>query len=104
MSERVKAMGDGAASIGIGLIGVGYWGGGRGYISHHVEVEDRVIRNYQIVAPTTFLAARDNSGAPGPLEYAVMATPSLSSAGHERHIDLLRAIRSFDPCMSCATH
>jgi Ni,Fe-hydrogenase I large subunit len=33
-----------------------------------------------------------------------MATPSLSSAGHERHIDLLRAVRSFDPCMSCSTH
>jgi hydrogenase large subunit len=86
------------------VIGVGYWGGGRGYISHHVEVDDRVIRNYQIVAPTTFLAGRDNSGAAGPLEQAVIATPSLSSQGHERHIDLLRAVRSFDPCMSCATH
>ncbi|MEA2220224.1 MAG: hydrogenase large subunit [Solirubrobacteraceae bacterium] len=86
------------------VIGVGYWGGGRGYISHHVEADSRVIRNYQIVAPTSFMAARDNTGAPGPLEQAVIATPSLSSQGRERHVDLLRAIRSFDPCMSCSTH
>jgi hydrogenase large subunit len=86
------------------VIGVGYWGGGRGFVSHHVEASDRVIRNYQIIAPSTFMAARDNTGAPGPFEQAVIATPSLSSQGHERHIDLLRAIRSFDPCMSCSTH
>jgi hydrogenase large subunit len=85
-------------------IGVGYWGGARGYISHHVEVADRVIRNYQIIAPSTFMAARDATGAPAPFEQAVMATPALASHGHERNIDMLRAIRSFDPCMSCSTH
>ncbi|MGH2917645.1 MAG: nickel-dependent hydrogenase large subunit [Solirubrobacteraceae bacterium] len=86
------------------VIGVGFWGGARGYISHHVEVNDRVIRNYQIVAPSTFMAARDSTGAPGPFEQAVMATPALATHGQERHIDVLRAIRSFDPCMSCSTH
>ncbi len=87
------------------VIGVGYWGGARGYISHHVEVDDRVIRNYQIVAPSTFLASpRDAAGTPGPFEQAVMATPSLTTNGHDGYIDVLRAIRSFDPCMSCATH
>ena len=87
------------------VIGVGYWGGARGYISHHVEVDGRVIRNYQIVSPTTFTASpRDARGNPGPFEQAVMATPSLATHGSERHLDVLRAIRSFDPCMSCATH
>jgi hydrogenase large subunit len=87
------------------VIGVGYWGGARGYISHHIEVDDRVIRNYQIVSPSTFVASpRDGSGAPGPLDQAVMATPSLATQGHGSYIDVLRAIRSFDPCMSCATH
>ena len=86
------------------VIGAGYWGGARGYISHHVEVDDRVIRNYQIVAPSTFIAApRDVAGAPGPLEQAVMATPDLTQGGNS-HLDVLRAIRSFDLCMSCATH
>jgi hydrogenase large subunit len=87
------------------VIGAGYWGGARGYISHHVEVDDRVIRNYQIVAPSTFLASpRDVTGAPGPLEQAVMATPDLTQQGGEGYVDVLRAIRSFDLCMSCATH
>ena len=86
------------------IIGVGYWGGGRGYVSHHIEVDDRVIRNYQIVGPTSFVAARDGSGAASPMELAVMATPALSTQEPERHIDLLRAVRSFDPCMSCSTH
>jgi len=86
------------------VIGAGFGGGARGYISHHVEVNNRVIRNYQIVSPTTFVASRDASGAPSPMESAVMATPSLSTQGQERHIDMLRTVRSFDPCMSCSTH
>jgi hydrogenase large subunit len=87
------------------VIGVGYWGGPRGYVSHHVEVDGRVIQTYQIVAPSTFMASpRDDAGRPGPIEQAMMTTPSLASQGHERHIDVMRAIRSFDPCMSCATH
>ena len=86
------------------VIGVGFWGGARGYISHHLRVDDRVIQNYQIVAPTTFVASRDASGAPSPLEQAVMNTPALATQGAGRHIDLLRAVRSFDPCMSCSTH
>ncbi len=86
------------------IIGAGYWGGGRGYISHHVRMNGRVIQNYQIVAPTTFVVSRDSTGAPSPLEQAVMSTPALATQGADRHIDLLRAIRSFDPCMSCSTH
>jgi hydrogenase large subunit len=86
------------------VIGAGYWGGARGYISHHAEIDDRVIRNYQIVAPSTFIAGpRDVTGEPGPLEQAVMATPDLSQRGGSQ-LDVLRAIRSFDLCMSCATH
>ncbi len=85
------------------VIGAGFWGGARGYVSHHVEVNNRVIQNYQIVAPTTFVVGSDGSSA-APIEQAVTATPSLSTQGHERHVDVLRAVRSFDPCMSCATH
>lgn len=81
-------------------IGAGFWGGPRGYISHHLEISDKVIRNYQIVSPTTFVISRDGSGSPAVLEQAVMSTPA-TTAGH---LDVLRAVRSFDPCMSCATH
>jgi len=85
--------------------GTGLWGGSRGYLSHHVTLEDRVIQSYQILAPSTFtMSPRDTRGNPGPCEAAVIATPLLSTAQPERCIDVLRTIRSFDPCMSCATH
>ena len=85
--------------------GTGLWGGARGYLSHHVTLEDRVIQSYQILAPSTFtMSPRDAFRNPGPCEAAVVATPLLSTAQPERCIDVLRTIRSFDPCMSCATH
>ena len=88
-----------------GVVGVGYWGGPRGAISHHMEIDNRVIRNYQILAGSTFNASpMDPFGTPGPCEAAVMGTPLLSTRQPERYLDAMRAVRSFDPCMSCATH
>ena len=46
-------------------------------------------------------------GTPGPYEEAVLNTPLLedfNSAEDYKGIDILRAIRSFDPCMPCTTH
>jgi len=85
--------------------GTGLWGGVRGYLSHDMAIDRQVIESYQIVGPSTFtMSPRDGSGTPGPCEAAVMATPLLSTANRERGIDVLRAIRSLDPCMTCATH
>ena len=67
-----------------------------------------VVENYQIVTPSTWNASpRDPMGNPGPYEEAVLQTPILEN--YERPedykgIDILRAIRSFDPCMPCTTH
>jgi hydrogenase large subunit len=86
-------------------VGAGFWGGGRGYISHHVELDDQVIQSYQIIGPSTFNASpMDPFRNPGPMEAAVAATPLLSSAQPEHYLDVLRAIRSFDGCMTCAAH
>ena len=89
-------------------IGVGMWGAGRGFLSHHLVIEDGAISNYQIVTPSTFNAApRTPWGAPGPYEEAVMNTPILEQYDKDKEykgIDILRAIRSFDPCMPCTTH
>ncbi|MCP9490497.1 MAG: nickel-dependent hydrogenase large subunit [Solirubrobacteraceae bacterium MAG38_C4-C5] len=85
--------------------GTGLWGGTRGYTSHHMTLESQVIESYQILGPSTFtMSPRDGQGNPGPCEAAVVATPLLSTANPERCIDVLRAIRSFNPSMSCATH
>jgi hydrogenase large subunit len=82
----------------------GHWGGARGYVSHHMQFSDGVIDNYQIVGPSTFSGSpRDGAGTPGPCESAVMATPLVSSDPGATGIDVLRAIRSFDLCMYCAT-
>lgn len=89
-------------------IGAGFWGAGRGYLTHHLVVENGAISNYQINTPSTINASpRDPWGTPGPYEQAVMNTPILekfSSADDFKGIDVLRAIRSFDPCMPCTTH
>ena len=88
-------------------IGVGFWGAGRGFLSHHVVIDDGVCTNYQIVTPSTTNASpRDPWGNPGMYETAVLNTPILESTGNGsfQGVDILRAIRSFDPCMPCTTH
>ena len=83
--------------------GIGFWGAGRGYLSHHLVAENGVIANYQILAPSTWTASpRDAFGRPGPMEQAVAATPLIERGPESGYIDILRTIRSFDPCMACA--
>ncbi len=89
-------------------IGVGFWGAGRGYLTHHAVIENGKIANYQIITPSTWMASpRDPFGQPGPYEEAVLNTPLLEDFDRPedfKGIDILRAIRSFDPCMPCTTH
>ena len=88
--------------------GVGYWEGGRGILTHHCTVQDGRLANYQIVTPSTWMASpRDPWGVPGPYEEAVVNTPILEETrGTDAFagIDILRAIRSFDPCLPCTVH
>jgi hydrogenase large subunit len=89
-------------------IGAGFWGAGRGYLTHHLTMDKGVIENYQILTPSTWMASpTDPFGNPGPYEEAVAATPLLENYEKPedfRGIDVLRSIRSFDPCMPCTTH
>jgi hydrogenase large subunit len=90
-------------------IGVGFWGAGRGFLSHHCEIKDGLLANYQIVTPSTINACpRTPWGDQGAYEKSVLNTPIIESnfSGEEdfQGIDILRAIRSFDPCMPCTTH
>jgi len=89
-------------------MGVGFWGAGRGWLTHHLELDRGAIVNYQIVTPSTLMASpKDPFGNPGPYEEAVLATPILEEFGKPENykgIDILRTIRSFDPCMPCTTH
>ena len=89
-------------------IGVGFWGAGRGYLSHHMELDKGLVTNYQIITPSTINASpQDAWDKPGPYEEAVLNTPILeefTKPENYKGIDLLRTLRSFDPCMPCTTH
>ena len=89
-------------------MGVGFWGAGRGFLSHHLEMENGALLNYQICTPSTINASpRDPFGQRGPYEEAVMNTPiteEFASDEEYKGADILRTIRSFDPCMPCTTH
>jgi hydrogenase large subunit len=87
---------------------VGWWGAGRGWLTHHMVMDKGKITNYQICTPSTINASpRDPWGQPGPYEEAVMNTPIIEDVSDPEKftsIDMLRGIRSFDPCMPCTTH
>ena len=88
-------------------VAVGFWEAGRGFLTHHIHIDQGKIVNYQINTPSTWNASpRDPFGNPGPYEEAIVGTPILESVADDdvKGIDILRAIRSFDPCMPCTTH
>jgi hydrogenase large subunit len=79
----------------------------RGGLSHHMVIRDGRIANYQPYPPTPWNASvRDTFGTPGPFEDAVQNTPIFEENTREnfKGIDIMRAIRSFDPCMPCGVH
>ncbi|HHC09016.1 MAG TPA: cytochrome C [Actinobacteria bacterium] len=88
-------------------VSVGFWEAGRGFLTHHLRMDGGRLTNYQIVTPSTINAApRDPFGGLGAYEEAIVGTPILESVSEAdtKGIDVLRAIRSFDPCMPCTTH
>ena len=78
-----------------------------GLLSHHVVIRKGKIANYHHVPPTPWNASpRDSFGTPGPYEDAVQNTPIFEENGPAdfNGIDIMRTIRSFDPCMPCGVH
>ncbi len=88
-------------------IGCGFHEAVRGVLSHHVVIRDRKIANYHPYPPTPWNASpRDSYGTPGPYEDAIQNTPIFEENGPENFegIDIMRAVRSFDPCLPCGVH
>lgn len=88
-------------------IGCGFHEAVRGVLSHHMVIRDGKIANYHPYPPTPWNASpRDIYGTPGPYEDAVMNTPIFEENGPEnfKGIDIMRAVRSFDPCLPCGVH
>ena len=88
-------------------IGCGFHEAVRGVLSHHVVIKEGKIANYHPYPPTPWNASpRDVYGTPGPYEDAVQNTPIFEENGPDKFkgIDIMRAVRSFDPCLPCGVH
>jgi hydrogenase large subunit len=87
--------------------GCGFTEAVRGVLSHHMIIRDGKIANYHPYPPTPWNAnPRDKYGTPGPYEDAVQNTPIFEENGPDsfKGIDIMRAVRSFDPCLPCGVH
>ena len=88
-------------------IGCGFHEAVRGVLSHHLVIRGGKIANYHPYPPTPWNAnPRDIYGTPGPYEDAVQNTPIFEDNGPDKFkgIDIMRAVRSFDPCLPCGVH
>ena len=82
--------------------GWGFHEAPRGALAHWVQIENKKIKNYQAVVPTTWNAGpRDGKGQRGAYEASLLKTPI---ADPDRPVEILRTIHSFDPCLACAVH
>jgi len=85
------------SGMGVGLNDVP-----RGSLGHWVQIENKKIKNYQYVVPSTWnLGPRDAKGKLGPVEESLIGTPV---ADPKRPLEVLRTVHSFDPCIACGVH
>jgi [NiFe] hydrogenase large subunit len=85
------------SGMGVGLNDVP-----RGSLAHWIQIEDKKIKNYQYVVPSTWnLCPRDASGKRGPVEESLIGTPVEDP---KRPLEVLRTVHSFDPCIACGVH
>jgi hydrogenase large subunit len=88
-------------------IGCGFHEAVRGVLSHHLVIRGGKIANYHPYPPTPWNASpRDSYGTPGPYEDAVQGMPIFEENGPDtfKGVDIMRAVRSFDPCLPCGVH
>jgi hydrogenase large subunit len=88
-------------------IGCGFHEAVRGMLSHHLVIRNGKIANYHPYPPTPWNAnPRDSFGTPGPYEDAVQGCPIFEENGPDnfKGIDIMRTVRSFDPCLPCGVH
>jgi hydrogenase large subunit len=74
----------------------------RGALCHWIDVQGGKIRNYQIIAPTTWnVGPRDGTGIRGPIEQALIGTPI---ANVNDPVEIGHVCRSYDSCLVCTVH
>lgn len=84
-------------SQGVGLVDTT-----RGALGHWVSIRNQAIEHYTIITPSNWnLSPRDAQGTLGTVEKALMGTVIMDI---QNPVEIGRIARSFDPCVSCATH
>ncbi|RNC29025.1 MAG: Periplasmic [NiFe] hydrogenase large subunit [Candidatus Dichloromethanomonas elyunquensis] len=74
----------------------------RGALGHWIKVKNHKIENYQMIVPSTWnFSPKDAQGVLGPCEKALIGVPVPDP---ENPINIVRVIRSYDPCLACAIH
>jgi len=74
----------------------------RGALAHWVEIENGVIKNYQVMAPTTWnVGPNDEAGKSGPIEAAL---EGIEIEDSNDPVEVGLVARSFDSCLVCTVH
>lgn len=82
--------------------GVGFYEPPRGALGHWIKIKNKKIENYQAIVPTTWNASpRCNKEIRGQYEESLIGVPVPDP---DNPINVVRVIRSFDPCLACAIH
>lgn len=82
--------------------GAGFYEAPRGALGHWIKVKDHKIENYQAVVPSTWNASpRCEKKYRGQYEESLIGAPVPDP---DNPINVVRIIRSFDPCLACAIH
>ena len=82
--------------------GMGLTEAARGALSHWIEIKEGKIANYQVITPTSWNASpRDDGEQSGPIEQAITGVKIKDEANP---FEIVRIVRSFDPCLACAVH
>jgi hydrogenase large subunit len=83
-------------------MGAGFSEPPRGALGHWIKVKNRKIENYQAVVPSTWNASpRCENGSRGQYEESLIGAPVPDP---KNPVNVVRIIRSFDPCLACAIH
>ena len=74
----------------------------RGAVGHWITIKGKRIDRYQVITPTAWNASpKDDNGQPGAVEQAIIGTKVKDK---DNPFELVRIVRSFDPCLACSVH
>jgi hydrogenase large subunit len=74
----------------------------RGALGHWISIENKKISHYNIITPSAWnYSPTDSNGIRGVIEQALIGTEIQNP---NQPVEIGRIVRSYDPCISCATH